>query len=73
MIPLEVTTEQANDGSWTVYVGHVAVRPGLTESEADSWAAASPEEVVRGTRWEHDYRNRAAARERIAGIPSDEV
>lgn len=63
----EVQARQQPDGTWTVYLRHVPVLTGLPREETKLRAQESPEDVVQGTRFEWQWRNRAVARERITG------
>ncbi len=61
----EVRAERQFDGSWTVFISHVGILVGLTQEEAQRRARESPEELVRRTHFEWQWRNRKVARERI--------
>ena len=61
----QVCALMEDDGTWSVYVLHVRVLRDLSRREAKARAMETPEGVVRGTRWEWQWRDRRVARERI--------
>ena len=71
MASAEVRAQQQSDGTWTVYVRHVAVLPGLTRKEAERRALEPPRRSCEGNAFRVDVAKPACGPRADHGRPAD--